>query len=153
MKCPFCGKIDTKVVDSRLAEDDAAIRRRRQCQDCGARFTTYERAEPCALVVQKKDGRLEAFDPTKILNGLIKACEKRPVAVTDLQRIANEVAQELQDFPSRQIPSREIGELVMEKLLALDEVAYVRFASVYREFDDASGFVQEVETLAREGRG
>jgi transcriptional repressor NrdR len=160
MKCPVCGYAGaagqaekaTKVLDSRLTEDQKAVRRRRECLQCGARFTTYERAEPKALLVVKRDGRHEPFDREKILNGLIKACEKRPIPFADLQQLVNRVEERLRQMPGRQVPSVKIGEAVMAELRQLDEVAYVRFASVYRAFGDARGFVQEVETLKRTGK-
>jgi transcriptional repressor NrdR len=134
-----------------LTEDQEAVRRRRECLQCGARFTTYERAEPKTLLVVKRDGRREPFDREKILNGLIKACEKRPIPFADLQQLVNRVEESLRQMPGRQVPSVKIGEAVMSELRQLDEVAYVRFASVYRAFGDARGFVQEVETLTRKG--
>lgn len=157
MKCPGCGYTGnadqaekaTRVLDSRLTEDREAVRRRRMCLRCGLRFTTYERAEPKPLTVIKKDGRREPFDREKVLNGLIKACEKRPIPFTELQQLVNRVEQALRQSAGRQVPSVKIGELVMAELRQLDEVAYVRFASVYRAFGDARGFVQEVETLKR----
>ena len=160
MKCPVCeygGDANltekaTKVLDSRLTEDQEAVRRRRECYHCGARFTTYERAEPKAFTVIKKSGRREPFDREKVLSGLIKACEKRSIPFAELQQLVSHVEKALQQEPRRQVPSVQIGEMVMAELRQLDEVAYVRFASVYRAFGDARGFVQEVETLTRTGK-
>ncbi|SMB96401.1 transcriptional repressor NrdR [Desulfonispora thiosulfatigenes DSM 11270] len=147
MRCIFCDFFDTKVVDSRSADDGKAIRRRRECSKCGKRFTTYEKVENLPLIIVKKDGRREMFEPTKILNGLIKACEKRPVALQDLEKVCAEIERDLNNKMDREIDSSLIGELVMEKLKILDEVSYVRFASVYREFKDINTFINEIELL------
>ncbi|MDI3279995.1 MAG: transcriptional regulator NrdR [Bacillota bacterium] len=147
MKCPFCGEPDSKVLDSRASEEGAAIRRRRECPACGQRFTTYERVEREPLVVVKKDGRRESFDRRKILNGLLKACEKRPIALQQLEELVDAVERELALRSEREIPSSAIGELVMERLRQLDEVAYVRFASVYRQFGDLNRFLEELKEL------
>lgn len=147
MKCPFCGQVEEKVVDSREARDSEAIRRRRECLQCGRRFTTYERIEEIQLMVVKKDGRREPFDRNKILSGLLKATQKRPVSVAELEKIADEVEARLMEKAEREISSKEIGELIMNRLYELDEVAYVRFASVYRQFKDVSEFVEEVKGL------
>lgn len=147
MNCPFCGHPDSKVIDSRASEETNAIRRRRECLVCQKRFTTYERIEVAPLIVIKKDGRREPFDRQKILNGLIKACEKRPVAFATLERLADSVERELHNRMDQEVPSTTIGELVMEGLKQLDEVAYVRFASVYRQFKDLAIFMKELESI------
>ncbi|MEW6276554.1 MAG: transcriptional regulator NrdR [Bacillota bacterium] len=147
MRCPFCKYEDTKVLDSRPAEDGCVIRRRRECTRCGRRFTTYERFDEVPLMVVKKDGRREPFDRGKLLTGLTLACRKRPVAVARIHELADEVERELRARAELEAASRDIGELVMEKLRLEDEVAYVRFASVYREFKDVHGFVREIEKL------
>lgn len=147
MRCPFCGHIEEKVVDSREARDGEVIRRRRQCLHCGRRFTTYERIEEVQFMVVKKDGRREPFDRNKVLSGLLKATQKRPVGVAELEKIADEVETRLMEKPDREITSQEIGELIMNTLYHLDEVAYVRFASVYRQFRDVNEFVEEVKSL------
>ena len=150
MKCPFCGHPESKVVDSRPADEGASIRRRRECLDCHKRFTTYETMESLPLVVIKKDGSRQTFDKTKLLNGMIRACEKRPVSFGTLEGIADEIEQTLQNEMNREIPSARIGELVMERLKKVDEVAYVRFASVYRQFKDISTFMAELNKLLEE---
>jgi len=147
VKCPFCGRMEEKVVDSREARDGEVIRRRRHCLHCGRRFTTYERIEEIQLMVVKKDGRREPFDRNKILSGLLKATQKRPVSVAELEKIADEVETRLLEKPDREMSSTEIGELIMNRLYHLDEVAYVRFASVYRQFKDVNEFVEEVKGL------
>ena len=147
MKCPFCGHEEDKVVDSRASSDGVAIRRRRECLGCSKRFTTYEHVEEQPLMIIKKDGRREAFDRHKLLAGLVKACEKRPVSMDDLERLVDELERELSQQFEREVPSREIGERVMKKLHALDPVAYVRFASVYREFKDVEQFMRELKDL------
>jgi transcriptional repressor NrdR len=148
MNCPVCRASDSRVVDSRLTEDGSAVRRRRECESCGRRFTTYERLEAPSIFVIKKDGRREPFEREKILAGLTKACEKRPVAREEIERCADEIEQSLRDRLATEVATSEIGEMVMARLRALDEVAYVRFASVYKEFRDADSFVQEIERLA-----
>jgi transcriptional repressor NrdR len=140
------------VVDSRLADNGTTIRRRRECEACNRRFNTYERAEEVPLYVIKKDGRREPFDHNKILVGMTKACEKRPVSREDIERVAEEVARALRDRLATEIPARQIGDMVMERLRELDEVAYVRFASVYKDFRDADSFVEEVRGLAKQSR-
>ncbi|MBR7082254.1 MAG: transcriptional repressor NrdR [Oscillospiraceae bacterium] len=150
MKCPFCGFTESKVIDSRPAEEGATIRRRRECLSCQKRFTTYEIMEQVPLVVIKKDGSRQTFDKVKILNGVIRACEKRPVPMADIQRVADEVEQEAQNSLEREIKTEYIGELVMDKLKRLDEVAYVRFASVYRQFKDINTFMEELNKLLKE---
>ena len=147
MRCPFCGHIEEKVVDSREARDGEVVRRRRQCLHCGRRFTTYERIEEVQFMVVKKDGRREPFDRNKVLSGLLKATQKKPVGVAELEKIADEVETRLMEKPDREITSQEIGELIMNTLYHLDEVAYVRFASVYRQFRDVNEFVEEVKSL------
>ncbi|MCL4514353.1 MAG: transcriptional regulator NrdR [Firmicutes bacterium] len=149
MKCPFCGQPDSKVLDSRASDEGSSIRRRRECIACGQRFTTYERVEEIPLLVIKKDGRRETFDRQKILNGLIRACQKRPVSLEQLEELAAGVEKELRSRLEREVTSGAIGEMVMERLLALDEVAYVRFASVYRQFKDIEKFEQELHKLLR----
>ena len=150
MKCPYCGYQESKVVDSRPSDEGASIRRRRECLACHKRFTTYETMESLPLVVIKKDGSRQTFDKSKLLNGMIRACEKRPVAFATLETIANEIEQILQNEMSREIPSDRIGALVMDKLKGVDEVAYVRFASVYRQFKDISTFMAELSKLLEE---
>ncbi len=147
MKCPFCEHTETKVIDSRHTEEGHAIRRRRECDKCSKRFTTYEKIEEMTLMVVKKDGRREPFDRTKVLSGIIKACEKRPVAMADIERVVNDIERGLNNLMEKEIPSSFVGELIMDKLKELDEVAYVRFASVYRQFTDVNTFVAEVEKL------
>lgn len=150
MKCPYCGAPETKVIDTRPTEEGSSIRRRRECSSCGKRFTTYETIETIPLIVVKKDGRREPFDRGKILAGLFKACEKRPVPASALERIADNIENELRSSLEYEVPSSRIGEMVMERLKALDEVAYVRFASVYRQFKDIDSFMEEVQRLLRE---
>ena len=150
MKCPFCGHLDSKVVDSRPAEDGASIRRRRECLACHKRFTTFEVMESLPVVVIKKDGSRQSCDRSKLLNGMIRACEKRPVPFDVLQQIADEIEQTLQNEMNREIPSDQIGEMVMDRLKEVDEVAYVRFASVYRQFKDISTFMAELSKLLQE---
>lgn len=150
MKCPYCGRLEEKVVDSREGKDGVVVRRRRQCQQCLRRFTTYERIEEIHFMVVKKDGRREPFDRHKILAGLLKATQKRPVSVAQLEKIVDEIEARLAEKVEREMTAAEIGELIMERLHEIDEVAYVRFASVYRQFKDVSQFVEEVKGL-REG--
>ena len=147
MKCPFCDHEDTKVIDSRHTDEGTAIRRRRECENCGKRFTTYEKVEEVILVVIKKDGTREAFDRNKMLNGIIRACEKRPVSRADMEACVDEIERGLNNMMEKEVKSTFIGELIMEKLKDLDEVAYVRFASVYRQFTDVNTFISEVEKL------
>jgi len=147
MKCPFCGYFESKVVDSRPAEEGATIRRRRECLSCNKRFTTYEIMERLPLVVVKKDGSRQTFDKQKLINGMLRACEKRPVSLGELSNFADEIEQELQNSLEREIKSTEIGEMIMSGLKNLDEVAYVRFASVYRQFRDISSFMDELNRL------
>ena len=147
MKCPFCGHVKDKVVDSRETGSGDAIRRRRECLSCGRRFTSYERVEEIPYFVVKKDGRREPFDRQKLWAGLHRACEKRPVPAKALTAIVDEIEQMVQDNPEREIPAREIGERVMERLREQDKVAYVRFASVYRQFEDVEEFMAELRAL------
>ena len=147
MKCPFCGHQEDKVIDSRGSADGRSIRRRRECLGCGKRFTTDEKVEDQSLMVIKKDGRREPFDRHKLLAGLVKACEKRPVSMDDLEALVDELERELSQHFEREVPSKEIGERVMRRLHALDPVAYVRFASVYREFKDVEQFMRELKDL------
>ena len=149
MKCPFCGYPDTKVQDSRPANDGNAIRRRRECIDCGRRFTTYEKYDEIPLVVVKKDGRREVFDSNKVLGGVLKACEKRPISMTQIEDVVDDIEKELRNRMDSEVSSGQIGELVMDKLRSLDEVAYVRFASVYRQFKDVNSFIAELENLLK----
>ena len=147
MKCPYCSYPESKVVDSRPADEGASIRRRRECLACHKRFTTYETMETRPLMVVKKDGSRQSFDRNKVLGGLIRACEKRPVPYHALEELVGEIEQVLQNQMDREVPSAQIGELVMERLKKLDEVAYVRFASVYRQFKDINTFMHELNKL------
>ena len=150
MKCPFCGYAESKVIDSRPADENASIRRRRECLSCGKRFTTYETVESLPMVVIKKDGSRQSFDRSKVLRGMIRACEKRPVSLAELEKIADEIEQELQNSMEREIRTEDIGEKVMERLRKVDQVAYVRFASVYRQFKDIDTFMSELSKLLAE---
>lgn len=147
MKCPFCENMDTKVIDSRPTDERHAIRRRRECDNCGKRFTTYEKAEEMPLMVIKKGGSREAFDRNKVLGGIIKACEKRPVPIAEIEKVTNDIERGLGNMMEKEVESAFIGELIMEELKKLDEVAYVRFASVYRQFTDVNTFIAEIEKL------
>jgi len=147
MKCPFCGYKEDKVVDSRATAEESAVRRRRECLKCGKRFTTYEYIEEVSLLVIKKDGRREAFDRKKILAGIIRACEKRPVSVEKMENVVVQVEHSIQKKSDREVLSSRIGELVMERLKAIDDVAYVRFASVYRQFKDVGQFMVELRDI------
>lgn len=147
MKCPYCGEVESKVIDSRPADDEERIRRRRECLACQKRFTTYEIVETVPLMVVKKDKSREAFDRQKLLNGLMRACEKRPVAIGTLERAVDEIEQSLLNTLDREVTSLEIGELAMAQLKNIDEVAYVRFASVYRQFSDINTFMDELKEL------
>ena len=150
MKCRYCACIESKVIDSRPTDDGSAIRRRRECMSCARRFTTYEKIEELPIMVIKKDGRREPFDSEKILQGVRIACQKRPVATAAQEKLVEDVVRELFNVLEPEIPSVKIGELVMQRLKVLDEVAYVRFASVYRQFKDLNTFRKELETLLRE---
>ncbi|NLV50918.1 MAG: transcriptional repressor NrdR [Clostridiales bacterium] len=147
MRCPYCSYSESKVIDSRPAEEGATIRRRRECLSCTKRFTTYEIMERLPLLVIKKDGSRQSFDRIKILNGMLRACEKRPVPVARLETIADDIEQELQNSLEREISTQRIGEMVMNHLKDIDEVAYVRFASVYRQFKDINTFMEELNKL------
>ncbi len=147
MRCPYCESPDTRVIDSRPTEEGHAIRRRRGCEKCGKRFTTYEKVEENIIMIIKKDGRREVFDRNKVMNGIVKACEKRPVAMADIERVVTEIERGLNNLMEKEVESTFIGELVMEQLKKLDEVAYVRFASVYRQFTDVNTFIKEIEKL------
>ena len=144
MKCPFCGDQDSKVVDSRHSEDGLSIRRRRECMNCQRRFTTYEYVETLPIIVVKRDGSRRAFDRNKILNGMVRACEKRQVPFATLEKVTTEIEQNIQNSLEREVTADKIGEMVMERLKPLAEVAYIRFASVYRRFQDVNSFMQEV---------
>ncbi|MBM3294833.1 MAG: transcriptional regulator NrdR [Candidatus Aminicenantes bacterium] len=150
MRCPFCGHLESKVIDSRESKKGISIRRRRECLGCVRRFTTYEKIEEIPYMIVKKDGSRQLFDRQKLLRGLLKACEKRPIAINKLEEFVEEVESKLQERPEKEMKAAEIGELVMERLKALDKVAYVRFASVYREFRDVLEFKNELENLLRE---
>ena len=144
MKCPFCGDQDSKVVDSRHSEDGLSIRRRRECLKCQRRFTTYEIVESLPIIVVKRDGTRQSFDRNKILNAMVRAFDKRKVEIADLERIATEIEQTLQNTLEREVSTDKIGEMVMERIKSIDEVAYIRFASVYRRFQDVGSFVREI---------
>ncbi|NLW11178.1 MAG: transcriptional repressor NrdR [Clostridiaceae bacterium] len=147
MRCPFCGHDEDKVIDSRPADEGAAIRRRRECISCSKRFTTYEKIENLPLLVVKKDGTRQPYDRDKLISGLLKSCEKRPVSTSQIEKLADSVELQIQNSLRREISSREIGEMVMELLKDIDEVAYVRFASVYRQFKDVNSFLQELNDM------
>jgi transcriptional repressor NrdR len=147
MKCPFCGHLGDKVVDSRESREGEVIRRRRECLDCGRRFTSYERIDEIPYMVVKKDGSRERFERQKLVAGMLKACEKRPVSVSALEAVADRIEMALQDRPEKEMSTEEVGEAVMEELKALDKVAYVRFASVYRHFRDIGEFMSELKEL------
>ena len=150
MKCPKCAFLESKVIDSRPADEGGCIRRRRECLNCQHRFTTYERVEEIPIMVIKKDGSRQAFDRTKLLNGIMRACEKRPVPFFEMERLAGEIEAGLSNAMQNEVPSNQIGEMVMEGLKKIDEVAYVRFASVYREFKDINTFMGELKALLKE---
>src|SRR6187549_409892 len=147
MKCPFCGHLGDKVVDSRESKEGEVIRRRRECLDCGRRFTSYERIDEIPYMVIKKDGTRERFERQKLVSGLLKACEKRPVSTAAIERVADKVESALQERPDKEMPTEEVGRIVMEELKRLDKVAYVRFASVYRQFRDIGEFMSELKDL------
>lgn len=150
MKCPFCSYFESKVVDSRPTDEGQAIRRRRECIKCGKRFTTYEKIEEVPLIVVKKDGTRESYDRNKLLNGIIKSCEKRPVSIDTIENIVDEIEKNLYNSLQKEIKSEEIGEMVMNKLKDIDEVSYVRFASVYRQFKDLNSFMEELKKILGE---
>jgi len=147
MRCPFCAQPSNRVIDSRVSKDGFAIRRRRECEECGRRFTTYERVEEVLPLVIKKDGRREPFDRMKIIIGLKKACEKRPISITTLEKLADKIEAKVQEGGDKEIASSVVGEAIMTELFRLDHVAYVRFASVYRSFKDAHQFMEELKDL------
>ena len=152
MKCPFCDELEDKVVDSRMAKEGEVIRRRRECLGCKRRYTTYERVDEILPMVVKKDGRRESFDRTKILAGLKKACEKRPISTATIEAVTDRIEKRIQEMGETEIESRVVGEELMKELHQLDQVAYVRFASVYREFKDIDQFMEELKTLAQQRR-
>ena len=152
MKCPFCGYEESTVIDSRPADERSSIRRRRECLSCSKRFTTYETVESLPMVVVKKDGSRQSFDRRKVLGGMIRACEKRRVSLLELEKITDEIEQDLQNHMEREISSDEIGERVMERLRNVDQVAYVRFASVYRQFKDIDTFMEELNKLLADNK-
>ncbi len=149
MKCPFCSELENKVIDSRLSKDHSVIRRRRECLGCGKRFTTYERIEEILPLVIKKDGRRESFDRSKIFMGMKKACEKRPISINTIERAVDRIEQGFQDKGEKEIESSRVGERVVNELHEIDEVAYVRFASVYRQFKDVTDFMKEVSKILK----
>lgn len=149
MKCPFCNKENTRVIDSRPADDNSSIRRRRLCDECGKRFTTYEKVETIPLIVIKKDNNREQYDRSKIEAGVLRACHKRPVSVNQINKLIDEVENEIFNMEEREIESKQIGEIVMDKLKDLEAVAYVRFASVYREFKDVNTFMEELAKILK----
>lgn len=149
MKCPFCSSDNTKVIDSRPADDNTSIRRRRQCEDCGKRFTTYEKLETMPLMVIKKDNSRESYDRPKIESGIVRSCHKRPVSTESIAKMIDEIENEIFALGEKEIPTSVIGEKVMAKLKDVDEVAYVRFASVYREFKDVNTFIEEIGKLLK----
>ena len=151
MNCPFCGDPESKVVDSRHSEDGTSIRRRRECLKCQRRFTTYEIVESLPIIVVKRDGSRQAFDRNKILQSMVRAFDKRQVEIADLDRISTEIEQLLQNALEREVSTDRIGELVLERIRPLDEVAYIRFASVYRRFQDVNGFIHEINSILKEG--
>jgi transcriptional repressor NrdR len=153
MKCPFCHADEDKVIDSRSSKDGGIIRRRRECLQCARRFTTYERVEEMLPMLVKKDGRREVYDRLKVIGGLKKACEKRPVSTAAIEQVADRIEQMLQERGEKEVPSAVVGEAVMRELHKLDQVAYVRFASVYREFKDVNEFMRELQSLMKERRG
>jgi transcriptional repressor NrdR len=152
MLCPFCGHLQDKVIDPRESKEGESIRRRRECLQCTRRYTTYERIDEIPYMVIKKDGRREKFERQKVLSGLLKACEKRPIPMTNLAQLVDEIEGLLNDAPDREIPTSQIGELLMQRLQVLDKIAYVRFASVYRDFQDEDAFFNEMKNLMRQKR-
>ena len=150
MKCPYCGYSESKVVDSRPTDEEAAIRRRRECERCSKRFTTYEKIEEMPLIIVKKDGSRESYQRSKMLNGILRACEKRPISISKIEEMADEIEKELYNLMEKEIDSKKIGEMVMSRLKKLDDVAYVRFASVYRQFKDINIFLEELNKLIDE---
>ncbi len=152
MKCPFCGFIEDKVIDSRPTDEGSAIRRRRECTKCAKRFTTYEKVESLPLMVIKKDRSRQPFDREKLMNGLLRACEKRPISINDLEKMVEGIETQLHNSLQREVTTEYIGEMVMSKLKTMDEVAYVRFASVYRQFKDINTFMDELKNLLRDDK-
>ncbi len=150
MKCPFCNNPDTKVVDSRSQEENSAIRRRRVCEKCGKRFTTYERVDTIPITVIKSDNTREIFDKNKLINGMMKSCNKRPVTMSQIEAIADDIENTVMNRLEKEVDSKELGNMVMDRLKEVDEVAYVRFASVYRQFKDINTFMDELEKLLKE---
>lgn len=150
MKCPYCGYMESKVVDSRPTSEGEATRRRRECIECGNRFTTYENIEEIPIVLVKKDGTRESYNRNKILNGMIKSCEKRPISLDEIEKAVDDIEKELSNSLKKEITSEKVGELVMDKLKELDEVAYVRFASVYKQFKDVNSFMEELKDILNE---
>lgn len=153
MKCPYCGNPNTRVVDSRPGKIEFEVRRRRECQACGWRFTTYERVEQVPVMIVKKDNRREEFDREKVMRGIQKACEKRAISVNQIEQIVDEIERELRESRDREVSAKVVGEKIMNALKDLDDVAYVRFASVYREFKDVTDFIQELESLIHKEHG
>ncbi|WP_313757230.1 transcriptional regulator NrdR [Tissierella sp.] len=152
MKCPFCSYFESKVIDSRPTDEGQTIRRRRECIECSKRFTTYEKIEEIPLIIVKKNGNRESYDRNKLLNGIIKACEKRPVSINTIENLVDEIEKNLDNSLQREIKSEKIGEMVMDKLKDIDEVSYVRFASVYRQFKDLNSFMEELKKILDEGK-
>ncbi len=152
MKCPFCGFIEDKVIDSRPTDEGSAIRRRRECTKCSKRFTTYEKVESLPLMVIKKDRSRQPFDREKLMNGLLRACEKRPISINELEKMVENIEAQLHNSLQREVTTEYIGEMVMSKLKTMDEVAYVRFASVYRQFKDINTFMDELKNLLRDDK-
>lgn len=149
MRCLFCGHLESKVIDSRSTEEGTTIRRRRECLECGKRFTTYEKIETIPMIVVKKDGLRETFDREKVLNGILRACEKRPVTLSDIEKLIDDIESKLYNMLEREVTSDRIGEMVMERLKDLDDIAYVRFASVYRQFKDINSFMDELAKIIK----
>ncbi len=152
MKCMYCGCMESKVIDSRATDEGRTIRRRRECIQCGKRFTTYETIETTPVLVVKNSGNRQAFDPNKLKNGIIKACEKRPVSMSKIDKLVDDIKKQVYNSLEQEISSKRLGEMVMSGLKEIDEVAYVRYASVYRQFTDISSFMQELETMMRENQ-
>ncbi len=149
MRCLFCGHLESKVIDSRSTEEGTTIRRRRECLECGKRFTTYEKIETIPMIVVKKDGLRETWDRDKVLNGILRACEKRPVTLADIEKLIDDIEAKLYNMLEREVTSEKIGEMVMERLKDLDDIAYVRFASVYRQFKDINSFMDELAKIIK----
>lgn len=152
MKCPYCEYLESKVIDSRPTDEGQAIRRRRECMNCAKRFTTYEKIEEIPIIIVKKDGNRQSYDRNKLLNGILKSCEKRPVPMSTIEEIVNDIEKNLSNSLEKEITSVQVGEMVMNKLKTIDEVAYVRFASVYRQFKDVNSFMDELKKILDEGR-